>query len=51
MLHCSLLVEKHGSNSNIKNGDGEADGVGFWGYFLSKISFEKVIGDALSMRL
>ena len=26
MLQCSLLVEKHGSNSNLKNRDGEAVG-------------------------
>ena len=31
LLQCSLLVEKHCSNSNLKNGDGEVVGVSFWG--------------------
>lgn len=47
MLQCSLLVEKHDNNSNLKNEDGEAFGVSFWGVFLSKIDFKETIGDAL----
>ena len=39
-LQCSLLVEKHGSNSNLKNGDGEAVGVGFWGVFSLKLALK-----------
>ena len=35
MLQCYLLVNKHCSNSNLNNGDGEAIGVGFWGVFFS----------------
>ena len=41
MLQCSLLVEKYCSNSNIKNGDGEVVGVGFWGVFSLKLVLKK----------
>ena len=41
MLQCSLLVEKHYSKSNLKNGDGEAVGVGFGGVFSLKLALKK----------
>ena len=41
MLQCSLLIEKHCSNSNLKNGDGEVVGVGFWGVFSLKLALKK----------
>ena len=41
MLQCSLLVEKYCSNSNLKNGDGEAVGVSFWGVFSLKLVLKK----------
>jgi len=50
-LQCSLLVEKHRSNSNLKNEDEEAIRVGFMGCFLSKIGFKEAIGDALRIKL
>ena len=39
-LQCSLLVEKHCSNSK-KNGNGEAVGVSFWGVFSLKMALKK----------
>ena len=41
MLQCSLFVEKHCSNSNLKHRDEEAVGVGFWGVFTLKLALKK----------
>ena len=48
MLLCSLLVEKHYSNSNLKNGDEEIVGVDFQGIFSLKLTLMKAIGEASS---
>ena len=42
MLHCSLFVENHDSNSNLKNGDGKAVEVGFWGVFSLTLTLKKL---------
>ena len=41
MLQCSLLVEKHCSNSNLKHGDGKGVEVDFWGVFTLKLALKK----------
>ena len=41
MLQCSLLVEKHCSNSKKINGDGKVVGVGFWGVFSLKLALKR----------
>ena len=41
MLQCSPLVEKHGSNSNLKYRDGEAVEVNFWIIFSLKLTLKK----------
>ena len=41
MLHCSPFVENHDSNSNLKNGDGKAVEVGFWGVFSLTLALKK----------
>ena len=41
MFQCSLFVEKHCSDSNLKNGDGEVVGMGFWSVFSLKLALKK----------
>ena len=41
MFQCSLFVEKHCSDSNLKNGDGEVVGMGFWGVDALKLALKK----------
>ena len=50
MLECSLLIEKHRSNSNIKNGDGETVEVSFWSIFSLKLALKKPLEKLLFRR-